>query len=131
MVMVKKIETKYSVRDGGHYSPGVVYNGVLYISGQLSINPETGKVPEGGIREETKQALNNLDIVLKAANLSKDAVLHCRVYIPNVAYWPEVNEVYSEFFGEHKPARVVVPSNNLYAGCLVEIEAIAACKEDM
>jgi 2-iminobutanoate/2-iminopropanoate deaminase len=131
MVVVKKIETKYSVRDGGHYSPGVVYNEVLYISGQLSIDPETGKIPEGGIKEETKQALENLDFVLKAANLSRDAVLHCRVYIPNVAYWSEVNEVYSEFFGGHKPARVVVPSNNLYAGCLVEIEAIAACEEGM
>lgn len=127
--MLKKIETEYSVRDGGHYTPGIVYNGVLYISGQLSINPETRRVPEGGIKEETKQALNNLDMVLKAANLSREAVLQCRVYIPNVAYWPEVNEIYSEFFGEHKPARIVVPSNNLYGGCLVEIEGIAAYKE--
>ena len=127
--MFKKIETEYSVRDGGHYTPGIAYNGVLYISGQLSINHETGRVPEGGIKEETKQALNNLDMVLKAANLSREAVLQCRVYIPKVAYWPEVNEIYSEFFGEHKPARIVVPSNNLYGGCLVEIEAIAAYKE--
>lgn len=68
-------------------------------------------------------------MVLKAANISKEAVLQCRVYIPNVAYWSEVNEIYSEFFGEHKPARIVVPSNNLYGRCLVEIEAIAAYKE--
>lgn len=129
--MIKKIETEYSVRDGGHYSPGVAYNGVLYISGQLSINPETGKVPKGGVKEETKQALNNLDMVLKAASLSRGAVLQCRVYIPDVAYWSEVNEVYSKFFGEHKPARIVVPSNNLYGGCLVEIEAIAAYKEEI
>lgn len=73
--------------------------------------------------------MKNLDMVLKAANISKEAVLQCRVYIPNVAYWSEVNEIYSEFFGEHKPARIVVPSNNLYGRCLVEIEAIAAYKE--
>lgn len=127
--MIKAIETEYSVKDGGHYSPGIAYNGVLYISGQLSINPETGDIPEGGIKEETKQVLENLETVLKAANLSKENVIQCRVYIPDVDYWERVNEVYSEFFGSHKPARVVVPSNNLFRGCLVEIEAIASYEE--
>ena len=129
--MVKKIETKYSVKDGGHYSPAIAYNGVLYISGQLSIDPETGKVPEGGVKIEARQALANLNTVLSAANLSKEDVIQCRVYLPNVEYWGELNEVYSEFFGSHKPARAVVPSNNLYGGCLVEIEAIAAYKEEV
>ena len=85
---IKKVETKYSVRDGGHYTPGMIYNGVLYISGQLSIDPETGKVPEGGIKQEARQAL--------------------------------------KYFGEHKPSRIVVPTNNLYNGCLCEIEAVVA-----
>lgn len=125
---MKKIETIYSTRDGGHYVPAMEHNGVLYISGQLSINPETGKVPEGGVKAEAKQSLDNLNMVLNAAGLTKEDVIMCRVYIPDVKYWPDLNEVYSEFFGEHKPARVVVPSNNLYAGCLVEIEAVAACK---
>lgn len=124
--MIKKIETKYSVRDGGHYTPGIIYNGILYISGQLSINPETGKIPEGGIKEEAKQALKNLEMVINEAGTTKNNVIQCRVYLPDVAYWKDFNEVYSIFFGEHKPARVVVPSNNLYNGCLVEIEAIVA-----
>lgn len=124
--MIKKVETKYSVRDGGHYSPGMIYNGTLYISGQLSIDPETGKVPEGGVKAEAAQALKNLDMVLQAAGVSKERVLQCRVYLPDVAYWGELNEVYSQYFGAHKPARVVVPSNHLYQGCLVEIEAVAA-----
>lgn len=122
---MKLINTKFSTRDGGHYSPGVAHNGTLYISGQLSINPETGKVPEGGIIEEAKQALKNLELVLSEANTTKNNVLQCRIYIPDVKYWPEVNQVYSEFFGAHKPARIVVPSNNLYGGCLIEIEATA------
>lgn len=125
--MIQKVETKYSVRDGGHYTPGIIYNGTLYISGQLSIDPETGKVPEGGIRAEARQALKNLDTVLRAANISKEQVLQCRVYLPDVSYWGDLNEVYAEYFGEHKPARVVVPSNHLYGGCLVEVEAVAAC----
>lgn len=124
--MIKKVETEYSVRDGGHYTPGMIYNNTLYISGQLSIDPETGKVPEGGVSAEARQALRNLDTVLKAANVARNKVLQCRVYLPDVKYWGELNEAYAEFFGMHKPVRVVVPSNNLYGGCLVEIEAVAA-----
>lgn len=127
---MKPIETVYSIRDGGHYTPAMEHNGVLYISGQLSINPETGKIPEGGVKAEAKQALDNLNFILKTAGLEKENVIMCRVYIPDVKYWPELNEVYAEFFGAHKPARVVVPSNNLYAGCLVEIEAVAAAGKD-
>ena len=127
---MRPIETVYSTRDGGHYVPAMEHNGVLYISGQLSINPETGKIPEGGIKAEAKQALENLHYVLKTAGLEKEDVIMCRVYVPDVKYWPELNQVYAEFFGGHKPARVVVPSNNLYAGCLVEIEAVAAAKKE-
>lgn len=124
------IETEFSVRDGGHYVPAVKYNGVLYISGQLSVNPATGKVPEGGVKAEAAQALDNLYTVLKQAKLEKKDVLQCRVYLPDVAYWGEFNQVYAEFFGNHKPARVVVPTNKLYNGCLVEVEAVAACGKE-
>lgn len=128
--MIEQIQTKFSVRDGGHYMPAMKYNGVLYISGQLSIDPETGKVPKGGVKEEARQALENLDTVLREAGATRNDVLQCRVYIPDVAYWPDLNQVYAEYFGEHKPARIVVPSNKLYNGCLVEVEAIAACGKE-
>lgn len=125
---MKVINTIYSTKDGGHYVPGIIHKGVLYISGQLSIDPETGEIPSGGVKVEAKQALENLYTVLKAAGLEKESVISCRVYLPDVKYWSDFNEVYSEFFGDHKPTRVVVPSNNLYAGCKVEIEAIAAAE---
>lgn len=128
--MAESVVTKFSVRDGGHYVPAMKYNDVLYISGQLSIDPETGKVPEGGVKAQARQALDNLDLVLREAGAARDDVLHCRIYIPDVAYWPELNQVYGEFFGDHKPARVVVPTNQLYNGCLVEVEAIAACRKE-
>ncbi|MBS6955612.1 MAG: RidA family protein [Enterocloster asparagiformis] len=127
---METVETKFSVRDGGHYVPAVKYNEVLYISGQLSIDPETGRVPEGGVKAEARQALANLDLVLREAGATREDVLHCRVYIPDVAYWPDLNQVYGEFFGAHRPARVVVPTNKLYNGCLVEVEAVAACRKD-
>ena len=122
---MKFVNTEFSVRDGGHYTSGIISGNTLYISGQLSINPETKSIPEGGVKAEALQSLKNLQTVLEAAELTKENVIMCRVYLPDVKYWGEFNEVYSMFFGTHKPARVVVPSNNLYAGCLVEIEAVA------
>ena len=128
MKKIEEVTTKYSVRDGGHYTPGMKYNGVLYISGQLSIDPETGKPAEGGVKAEAAQALKNLDLVLTEAGITRNEVIQCRVYIPDVSLWGELNEAYAEYFGDHKPARVVVPSNKLYGGCQVEIEAVAACE---
>ena len=115
-----------SSRKGAHYSAGVVHNGLLYVSGQLSIDPATGKVPEGGIISEARQALLNLEAVLTAAGAKKTDVLQCRVYTPNVDFWNDINAVYAEFFGDHKPARSVVPTTRLHFGCLIEIEAVAA-----
>lgn len=113
----------------GHYSPGVISKGMLYVSGQLSIDPVTRTLPQGGIREHAWQALNNVDAVLKLAGVERKDVVQCRVYISNMEHWNEVNAVYEEFFGPHKPARVVVPTNELHFGCLVEIEAVAEMPE--
>ncbi len=124
MNKMKKIETKYSVKDGGHYTPAIEINGFIFISGQLSINPENGLLPET-VKGHAEQALKNLDEVLKSSNLKKENIVQCRIYIPNIEYWPILNEAYAEYFESHKPARVVVPSRNLYGGSLVEIEAIA------
>ncbi|MBQ6292777.1 MAG: RidA family protein [Lachnospiraceae bacterium] len=114
---------------GGHYSPGVIAGGMLYISGQLPIDPGTGKIAEGGIREQTKQALANVGRVLEAAGCCREDVVMCRVYISDMGNWDAVNEVYAEFFGAHKPARAVVPTRELHHGALVEIEATAVMKE--
>ena len=113
----------------GHYSAGIVHNGILYVSGQLSIDPETGTRPPGGIAVECRQALANLDAVLRAAGCPRHHVLMCRLYIPDVALWVEVNKIYMEYFGTHKPARVIVPCGELHFGCLVEIEATAWIEE--
>lgn len=115
----------------GHYSPGVLVGNVLFISGQLPVDPATGKLAEGGIEEQTRAALANVERVLKAAGLSKTDVAMCRVYIPDMAWWDTVNDVYAAFFGEHKPARVIVPTRELHHGALVEIEAMAEKREDL
>ncbi|MBU2703503.1 reactive intermediate/imine deaminase [Sporomusaceae bacterium BoRhaA] len=98
---------------------------MLYISGQLSIDPDTRKVPEGGIKAHARLALANVERVLKATGLSRTDIVQCRVYVSDIDQWDSVDKVYTEFFGEHKPARIVVPVGELHFGCLVEIEAIA------
>ena len=114
---------------GGHYSPGVVAGGMLYVSGQLPKDPATGELVKGGFAEQTKAALACVDRVLASAGLTRTSVVMCHVYIPDMAGWDEVNIAYAEFFGDHKPARVVVPTRDLHHGALVEIEAVAEMKE--
>ena len=118
-----------STSKGGHYSPAIASHGMLYISGQLPIDHATGKLAVGGAAEQTRTALENLERVLTAAGVTKESVVLCRVYVPDVALWDEVNAVYAAFFGEHKPARVIVPTNALHHGALVEIEATAELEE--
>lgn len=122
---MKQIIPEYIGESKGHYTPGIISNGMLYISGQLSRDPATQKVPEGGVEEHARLALANVERVLKAAGLSRKDVVQCRVYIADIEQWDAVNQVYGEFFGRHKPARVIVPAGKLHFGCLVEIEATA------
>ncbi len=122
-----RIETK--AVNKGHYVPGMISKGVLYVSGQLPMNHETGVMENGDIEAQARRALHNVELVLKAAGTSKEMVTMCRVYIPDMELWDEVNDIYAEFFGDHKPARVVVPTRNLHHGVLVEIEATAEMPE--
>lgn len=126
---MKMVHTEYSQKGPGHYSAGVISGNHLYISGQISKDPKTGKIPEGGIKPETIQALENIELVLKAAGLTKNDVVMCQVYIPDPSYWADMNEAYASFFGEHKPARVAVYTEAIKATCLIEIEAIAEIQE--
>lgn len=75
--------------------------------------------------EETLQALENVEMILKAAGSKNEQILRMTLYIPDVKLWDKVDAVYKEFFGEHKPARTVVPTNELHFGFKIEIEAIA------
>ena len=121
------IETK--AVNKGHYVPGIISKGVLYVSGQLPMNHETGAMENGDIDAQARRALHNVDLVLRAAGTSRDLVTMCRVYIPDMDMWDKVNDIYAEFFGEHKPARVVLPTRDLHHGMLVEIEATAEMPE--
>lgn len=125
---MEKINLDVKGKNKGHYAPGMRLGNTLFISGQLSIDLDTRKVPEGGIKEHMELALSNVERVLKAAGAGREDVVQCRVYIADIKYWDAINEVYADFFGEHTPARIVVPVPALHFGCLVEIEAVAEVK---
>lgn len=120
------ISTQDAPRPGGHYSQAVEHQGVVYVAGQLPIVPETGEKCLGTVEEQTERTLLNLDAVLKAAGSGRDRVLRVTVYVSDISLWGRVNAVYAEFFGDHRPARTVVPTRDLHYGFLVEIDAVAA-----
>lgn len=107
------------------YSPYVISNNSMYISGQLPIKNGTTEVVPGGIKSQTKQVLQNMEYLLKLEGLDKKQVVMCRIYITDIALWDDFNDTYADYFGNHMPARVVVPVLPLYFGCNIELEAIA------
>ncbi len=112
----------------GHYSPAVEHNGLIFVSGQLPINHETGEVETGSIELQTELALRNVETILVVANSDLNHVLQFTIYISEPDDWGKVNEVYATILGEHKPARAIVPVKNLHFGTKIEIQAIATVK---
>ncbi|MBC7914667.1 MAG: RidA family protein [Pyrinomonadaceae bacterium] len=109
----------------GHYSPGVVHNGVVYVAGQLPINKD-GQVQLGTIEEQTALCMHNIEQILIAANSNLQHILKVNVFVTDIALWPRINAAYTNIMGNHKPARIVVPCNQLNYGCQIEIDCIAA-----
>lgn len=125
---MKPVERKQTALHPGHYSSAMRCGDLLFVSGQLPIDWATGKIVSGGVEEHARQALENLEALLDAEGFAKSDVAKTTVYIPDVAMWPQVDAVYARFFGNHKPARSVVPTNALHYNALVEVEAIA-CRQ--
>ena len=122
---MRHIKTDAMLRSDGHYAQCIEHAGTLYISGQLPIDPTTKSAPER-IQDQTTLALSKIEAIVKEAGCRKENILQVRVYLVGIDHWDTVNDVYSGFFGDHKPARCIVPVPELHFGCLVEIEAIAA-----
>lgn len=122
---MKVIKTMEAPAPAGHYSQAVADGGILYISGQLPVIPGIEIREIGSIEQQTEQALANLEAILKAAGSGKDRVLRVTVYISDIALWDRVNTVYARFFGDHRPARAMVPTRELHFGFQIEIDAIA------
>jgi 2-iminobutanoate/2-iminopropanoate deaminase len=123
---IKKILTPDAPAPGGHYSQAVVHNGLIYISGQIPIDPRTGEKELGSIEAQTELVLSNISAILRAAGSDLSRLLKMTVYVSDIDLWPQVNAVYAKVLGEHRPARAIVPVKDLHYGFQIEIEAIAA-----
>ncbi|MBR0026357.1 MAG: RidA family protein [Clostridia bacterium] len=109
----------------GPYSHAVAMDGIVFTSGQLGMDPATGKLVEGGVAAQAEQALKNLENVLKAAGADMDTVVKTTVFVQDLGDFATVNGIYNEHFKADFPARSCVQVAKLPAGALVEIEAIA------
>ena len=126
MADLKRIQTDKAPHAIGPYSQGIVTGGMLYTAGQIPLDPATGELIGGDIKAQTKRVLDNLSAILQAAGSSLDKVVKTTVYLSDMGEFTAMNEVYSTYFTEHKPARSTVQAARLPRDVKVEIDAIAS-----
>jgi len=124
--MKKIVHTDLAPKAVGPYSQAVEANGTLYISGQIPLNPETGKVVDGGIKEQTEQVFKNIAAILNSAGYTLDNVVKATVLLSDMDNFAAMNEVYAKYFTKDMPARAAYGVVKLPLGVMVEIETIAA-----
>ncbi len=108
----------------GPYSQAVSSNGTLYVSGQIAIDPSTGELKVGDIPQETRLVMENLKAIIEAAGASMEDVLKCSIFLSDMDYFGQVNEVYGEYFTQNPPARECVAVKTLPKSVNVEVSAI-------
>ncbi len=119
------IQTEKAPKAIGPYSQAIESNGTLFISGQVPINPETGKIVEGGIKEQTKQVMENIKAILDAAGYTFNNVVKSTCLLDNMDNFAAMNEVYAEYYSTNPPARAAYGVVKLPLGVMIEIETIA------
>jgi len=124
--MKKIINTTKAPKAIGPYSQAVEANGMLFISGQVPINPETGKIVEGGITEQTEQVMQNIKAILQEAGYGFSDVIKSTCLLSDMKDFAAMNAVYGKYYPQNPPARAAFAVKELPLGVLVEIETIAA-----
>lgn len=120
---VTPIYSPHAIPAGGHYSQAIAAGGMLYISGQLGIVKSDN--PTDSVSVQVHRVLGSLKEILAARGADIGSVAKVTLYVTDIKLWPEIDAIYSEFFGDHKPARAIVPVPKLHYGSIVELEAIA------
>lgn len=124
--MKEIIYTKNAPEPIGPYSQAIKFNRqLIFTSGQIAIDPATGNLAGSTIKEQTRQTIENIKNILEKTGSDLSKVIKTTVYLKNISEFPEMNEVYNEFFGESKPARSTIEAARLPKDGLIEIDAIA------
>ncbi|AKP45454.1 MULTISPECIES: RidA family protein [Bacillus] len=124
---MKQVATKNAPAAIGPYSQGIIVNNLFFSSGQIPLTPE-GVLVEGSIEEQTRQVFRNLQAVLQEAGASLETVVKATVFLKDMNDFSVVNDIYAEFFGDHKPARSCVEVARLPKDAKIEIEVVALVK---
>ena len=122
----KHVFTSHAPKPIGPYSQGVISGGLLFISGQIPLDPKTSALVDGDIAVQTEQVLKNLMAVLKEAKIGADNVVKTTVYLADLTDFANMNDVYARYFGKQPPARTTIQAAALPRGVKVEIDLIAA-----
>ncbi len=120
------IQSKRASPPGGHYSQGMVYGNFVFVSGQLGFRLDTEDRTLGTVAEQTRNCLENISLILDEVGSDMEKVVKTTVYVADMESWDAVNQVYEDVFGDHRPARAIVPCGPLHFGCAIEIDSIAA-----
>ena len=121
----KMITTDKAPKAIGPYAQAIAANGFVYTAGQIPLDPQSGHLVEGGIKEQTRQVLENLKAVLESAGSSMKQVVKATVFLKNIADFGAMNEVYAEYLEDTKPARSTVAVSELPRNALIEIDLVA------
>jgi 2-iminobutanoate/2-iminopropanoate deaminase len=122
----KHVTTPQAPKPIGPYSQGVISGGLLFCSGQIPLDPETGEMVEGGVEPQTERVFENLVAVLREAKMGPANVVKTTVYLADMADFSKMNEVYARYLGQRSPARSTIQAAALPKNALVEIDIIAA-----
>jgi 2-iminobutanoate/2-iminopropanoate deaminase len=123
--MKRIIRTSSAPAAIGPYSQAVEINGTLYISGQVPVDPKTGKLVEGDITIQTKQVFKNIEAILREAGYNFTEVVKSTCFLSNISDFKAMNEIYAQYYSENQPARAAFAVKDLPMGALIEIETIA------
>ena len=118
-------QTDKAAVTGGPYSQAIIHNGIIYVSGQGAVDPQTNEIKLGTVEEEAGLALENLRIILQEAGSSLDKVLTVTVYLLDIAEYARFNEVYIKYFKQNRPARTCIQAGSLPFDTRIEITATA------
>ncbi|MEG1498541.1 MAG: RidA family protein [Bacteroidales bacterium] len=123
--MKKVINTSNAPKAIGPYSQAIEINNMLFISGQIPVDSSTGKIVDGGIKEQTEQVMKNIAAILKEAGYSFDQVVKSTCLLSTMDHFADMNEIYAKYYTKEAPARVAFAVQKLPLGVLVEIETMA------
>jgi len=128
MCSKKIVKTDKAPSAIGPYSQAVISNNFIFTAGQIPINPETGRIVDGGFKEQVRQVLENIKAIIEAAGSNIENIVKLTLYLTDLSFFGELNEVFNEYFSDNPPARSAMQVSRLPKEAMIEIDAVVTLK---